>query len=154
MTIEHEFTSVSLSKSFFLLNGSEVTQVLDHNLQSKNVYKNSKVQSGPNDDLLLIDDGSSEVKDQDGKAFEKGCSVTRNQDESTLYAMSCPTEFKVVDQAKKVLYATKSLSLEKNGAVKNFFMSGSKDYLIQFEDISLHFFEENKLKWSREEALS
>ena len=31
-TIEQDFTSVSISKSFFLLNGSEATQVLDHNL--------------------------------------------------------------------------------------------------------------------------
>jgi hypothetical protein len=103
--------------------------------------------------MLIIDDGS-EVKDQDGQTFEKGCSVTRNQDERSLYALSCPAEFKIVDQAKKVLYATKSLSFEKNGAVKNFFMSGAKNFLIKFEDISLHFFEENKLKWSREEALS
>lgn len=125
-------------------------QVLDHNLGLKSSYKNSKVQSSQIDDELIIDDGS-EVKNQDGKTFEKGCKVTK---ESNLYALSCPSEFKILDQADKVLYATKSLSLEKNGAVKNFFVSGVKDYLVQFEDISLHYFELNKLKWSREEALS
>ena len=103
--------------------------------------------------MLIIDNGAS-ISDSEGKAFEKGCKVTRNQDESILYALSCPSEFKILDKTHKVLYATKSLSLEKNGLVQSFFTGGSKDYLIQFADISLHFFEDTKLKWSREEGLS
>ena len=117
------------------------------------MYKNSLVQSSSFDDVLIIDDGAS-IKDNSDHVFEKGCKVTRNQDETILYALSCPTEFKIMDKDSKVLYATKSLSLEKNGAVQSFFSSGPKDILIQFEDISLHFFEDFKLKWSREEGLS
>jgi hypothetical protein len=48
-------------------------------------------------------------------------------------------------------------SLEKHGGIKQMYVSGSEDqvYLVQFADLSLHYFSQNfKFQWSREEALS
>lgn len=65
-------------------------------LQPVNVHKKSKIQSSKFDDVLVIDDGS-QTKDNNGKAFESGCKVTRNQDKTIYFALSCPTQFKIVD---------------------------------------------------------
>jgi ribosomal protein L27 len=120
-------------------------------LQPENTHQ-GLVQSHSGDDVFVIDNGKS-VTDQDGKAFEAGCKVTRNHDEAIMFAVSCPSEFKILDQDRKTVYATKALNLEKNGRVSRFF-SGPKNMLVQFEDMSLHNLEGGSLKWSREEGLS
>jgi ribosomal protein L27 len=98
-------------------------------LKTVKTYDGSKIQSSQDDDFFVIDDGKT-FTNQNGEKFETGCKVFRNSDETLLYALSCPHEFKIIDKSSKVLYASRHLSLEKNGAVKSFFTNGPSASLV------------------------
>ena len=71
-------------------------------------------------------------------------------------AALCPGQLVIFNNGQQVK-SLNSLSLEKHGGIKQMYVSGSEEpvYLIQFSDLSLHYFSQNfKFSWSREEALS
>ena len=59
-----------------------------------------------------------------------------------LVAMSCPKNFQILDVASgKNVFESRSMSIQNNGNIKNFFMSNPLSLLVQFEDLSLHMIE-------------